>query len=140
MINTLFSRQFVVAFLLTLLCSLAGSFLGGLPYLSVIGALVIALILGMLMQFAQPAVAYSQPGIGLISNKFLRLGIILLGFKLNLIALAQAGIKTILLPKENKRDYTEIPENVRQNLEFIWVEHLDEVLAQALIKGERGSE
>ncbi len=88
MINTLFSRQFVVAFLLTLLCSLAGSFLGGLPYLSVIGALVIALILGMLMQFAQPAVAYSQPGIGLISNKFLRLGIILLGFKLNLIALA----------------------------------------------------
>lgn len=97
MINTLFSRQFVVAFLLTLLCSLAGSFLGGLPYLSVIGALVIALILGMLMQFAQPAVAYSQPGIGLISNKFLRLGIILLGFKLNLIALAQAGIKTILL-------------------------------------------
>ena len=97
MIKTLFSRQFVVAFLLTLLCSLAGSFLGGLPYLSVIGALVIALILGMLMQFAQPAVAYSQPGIGLISNKFLRLGIILLGFKLNLIALAQAGIKTILL-------------------------------------------
>ncbi|MCQ4965399.1 YeiH family protein, partial [Bifidobacterium pseudocatenulatum] len=85
MINTLFSRQFVVAFLLTLLCSLAGSFLGGLPYLSVIGALVIALILGMLMQFAQPAVAYSQPGIGLISNKFLRLGIILLGSKLNLI-------------------------------------------------------
>ena len=97
MINTLFSRQFIVAFLLTLLCSLAGSFLGGLPYLSVIGALVIALILGMLMQLAQPAVAYSQPGIGLISNKFLRLGIILLGFKLNLIALAQAGIKTILL-------------------------------------------
>ena len=60
MIKTLFSRQFVVAFLLTLLCSLAGSFLGGLPYLSVIGALVITLILGMLMQFAQPAVAYSQ--------------------------------------------------------------------------------
>ncbi len=71
MIKTLFSRQFVVAFLLTLLCSLAGSFLGGLPYLSVIGALVIALILGMLMQFAQPAVAYSQPGIGLISGNCL---------------------------------------------------------------------
>ena len=62
------------------------------------------------------------------------------GIKEKVLAAHRAGIKTILLPKENKRDYTEIPENVRQNLEFIWVEHLDEVLAQALIKGERGSE
>ena len=67
------------------------------PYLKVIGALVIALLLGMVMQVGRPVLDYSRPGIGLIANKFLRLGIILLGFKLNLIALAQAGIKTIAL-------------------------------------------
>ena len=62
------------------------------------------------------------------------------GIKEKVLAAHRAGIKTLLLPKENKRDYIEIPENVRQNLDFIWVEHLDEVLKQALIKNERGSE
>ena len=62
------------------------------------------------------------------------------GIKEKVLAAHRAGIKTLLLPKENKRDYIEIPENVRQNLDFIWVEHLDEVLKKALIKNERGSE
>ncbi len=58
------------------------------------------------------------------------------GIKEKVLAAHRAGIKTLLLPKENKRDYVEIPENVRGNLEFIWVEHMDEVLATALLKGE----
>jgi ATP-dependent Lon protease len=62
------------------------------------------------------------------------------GIKEKVLAAHRAGIKTLLLPKENKQDYSEIPENVRQSLDFIWVEHLDEVLAKALIKGERGCE
>jgi ATP-dependent Lon protease len=62
------------------------------------------------------------------------------GIKEKVLAAHRAGIKTLLLPKENKRDYTEIPENVRQNLDFIWVEHLDEVLEKALIKSEKSSE
>ncbi|KRK61285.1 hypothetical protein FC68_GL001218 [Companilactobacillus farciminis KCTC 3681 = DSM 20184] len=73
-----------------------GTLLGGLPYLTIIGALVISLILGMMFQINQPLVQKSKVGIGFISNKFLRLGIILLGFKLNLIDLAHAGVKTIL--------------------------------------------
>ena len=95
--NVVLSRNFASAFGLTLICSLLGSYLAGFPYLEVIGALVISLILGMLAQTYEPAISYSQAGIGLISNKFLRLGIILLGFKLNLISLAQAGVKTITL-------------------------------------------
>ena len=95
--NVVLSRNFASAFGLTLICSLLGSYLAGFPYLEVIGALVISLILGMLAQNYEPAISYSQAGIGLISNKFLRLGIILLGFKLNLISLAQAGVKTITL-------------------------------------------
>ncbi len=91
------TRSFWSAALLTLICSILGTLLGGLPYLKIIGALVISLILGMLMQIHQPTIKIAKAGIGFISNKFLRLGIILLGFKLNLIDLAHAGIKTILL-------------------------------------------
>ncbi|MFC6171145.1 YeiH family protein [Loigolactobacillus jiayinensis] len=91
------SSRFYLAVGLTLFCSLLGSFLAGFPYLQVIGALVLALVLGMVLQVFQPVVTQAKSGIGFISNKFLRLGIILLGFKLNLIDLAHAGVKTILL-------------------------------------------
>lgn len=90
-------KGFYVAVVVTLFASLLGTFLGKLPVLQVIGALVIALLFGMLFQLAEPVKSACEPGIGFISNKFLRLGIILLGFKLNLIALANAGVKTILL-------------------------------------------
>ena len=46
--NVVLSRNFASAFGLTLICSLLGSYLAGFPYLEVIGALVISLILGML--------------------------------------------------------------------------------------------
>lgn len=91
-----FEKSFYYAFFMTLLCSVVGSFLGGLPYLTVIGALVLSLMLGMMFQLYRPAIQKAESGIGFISNKFLRLGIILLGFKLNLIDLAHAGVKTIL--------------------------------------------
>ncbi len=96
MYTKLFEKSFYYAFIMTLVCSIIGSFLGGLPYLSIIGALVISLILGMMFQMYRPAIQKAENGIGFISNKFLRLGIILLGFKLNLIDLANAGVKTIL--------------------------------------------
>lgn len=97
MLKTILSKPFAAACALTLACSVLGSLLAGLPYLAVLGALVISLILGIACQAARPAVAYAKPGIALISNKFLRAGIILLGFKLNLVALAQTGVKTIAL-------------------------------------------
>ena len=61
------------------------------------------------------------------------------GIKDKVLAAHRAGIKTLLLPLENKRDFVEIPENVRNSLEFIWVENMDEVLATALLKGEKVS-
>lgn len=91
------TSSFYYAFIMTLICSILGTFFGGLPYLTIIGALVISLILGMFFQMHQPVIKKAKSGIGFISNKFLRLGIILLGFKLNLIDLANAGIKTILV-------------------------------------------
>lgn len=91
------SKSFVYAFFMTLICSILGTFLSQLPYLAVIGSLVLALGLGMLTQPFKKTVVTAKQGIGFISNKFLRLGIILLGFKLNLLDLAHAGMKTILV-------------------------------------------
>lgn len=56
------------------------------------------------------------------------------GLKEKVLAAHRMGIKTIILPKENKRDLDEIPSNVRKNLEFVLVEHMDEVLTCALVK------
>jgi len=54
------------------------------------------------------------------------------GVKEKVLAAHRAGIKTILLPIENKKDIPEIPDNVRRKLEFVFVEHMDEVLEHAL--------
>jgi len=56
------------------------------------------------------------------------------GGKEKVLAAHRVGIKTIIMPKENKRDIDEIPANVRKNLEFVFVEHMDEVLEKALVK------
>lgn len=90
-------RSFWLAFIATLMCSIIGKFAATLPGLKLIGALVIALLIGMILQTSQRLVYSSEEGIGFISNKFLRLGIILLGFRLNLNTLAESGVKTILL-------------------------------------------
>ena len=55
------------------------------------------------------------------------------GIKEKVLAAHRAGIKIIIMPKENKRDMDEIPVNVKRNLEFILVEHMDEVLKTALV-------
>ncbi|MDO4902719.1 MAG: putative sulfate exporter family transporter [Limosilactobacillus sp.] len=91
-------KSFWIASVMTLICSVLGSTLAKLPYLNLIGALVISLLLGIAMQVTPTTLRdEAKSGIGFISNKFLRLGIILLGFRLNLANLAASGIKTILL-------------------------------------------
>ena len=91
----------LVIALVTLVASLAGSALKSLPVLSMFGALIIALLIGMVAQFPirrwyergrSARVDGVRDGAGLISNKLLRLGIILLGFKLNLQILFTKGI------------------------------------------------
>ena len=56
------------------------------------------------------------------------------GLKSKTIAAHRAGIKTVLLPKDNAKDIPELPERVRQDLELIPVSHLDEVIAVALLE------
>lgn len=56
------------------------------------------------------------------------------GLKEKAMAAHRAGIRTVLLPKDNAKDIEEIPESVRSELTFIPVSHMDEVLEHALVK------
>jgi ATP-dependent Lon protease len=56
------------------------------------------------------------------------------GLKEKSLAAHRAGIRTIIIPKDNAKDLEEIPESVRNELRFIPVAHMDEVLGHALVK------
>ncbi len=56
------------------------------------------------------------------------------GVKEKVIAAHRAGLKTIILPKNNKKDLEDIPKYVLKDLKFVFVEHIDEVLKVALKK------
>jgi ATP-dependent Lon protease len=55
------------------------------------------------------------------------------GIKEKVLAAHRVGIKKVILPKENKRDIDDIPVNVKRNLEFIFVEHMDDVVKNAFV-------
>jgi len=54
------------------------------------------------------------------------------GLKEKILAAHRAGIKTIILPMDNRKDTEEIPANVKKQLELVLVDHMDEVLNVAL--------
>ena len=54
------------------------------------------------------------------------------GIKEKILAAHRAGIKKVLLPKENERDLEDVPEDVRSELTFVTVETIEEVLKAAL--------
>ena len=68
------TKSFWLATILTLICSVAGILLAKLPYVNLIGALVLALLLGICMQLTPASLqTEAKGGISFISNKFLRL-------------------------------------------------------------------
>jgi ATP-dependent Lon protease len=56
------------------------------------------------------------------------------GLKEKLLAALRGGIKTVLIPKENEKDLSEIPANVKAGLTIIPVTHVREVLKLALVR------
>ncbi len=56
------------------------------------------------------------------------------GLKEKLLAALRAGTKTVIIPKENEKDMADIPANVKDGLELIFVDNVDEVLKIALTK------
>ena len=57
------------------------------------------------------------------------------GLKEKTLAAKQAGIKTVILPERNQKDLVEVPDDAKEGLEFIFVDHVDEVLDRALKPG-----
>jgi ATP-dependent Lon protease len=54
------------------------------------------------------------------------------GVKEKVLAAKRAGIKTVILPEKNKNDLQDVPEELRKEMNFIFVDTIDEVIAGAL--------
>lgn len=58
------------------------------------------------------------------------------GLKEKALAAHRAGITKVIVPMENKKDIEDIPATVKKKLKFVFVEHVDEVLNEALVTKE----
>jgi ATP-dependent Lon protease len=54
------------------------------------------------------------------------------GIKEKVLAAHRAGLKTVILPKQNEKDLEDIPDEARKNLEFVLAERVDDVFEAAL--------
>jgi ATP-dependent Lon protease len=54
------------------------------------------------------------------------------GLKEKVLAAHRAGLTRVLVPRENRRDIDEIPARVRKDVNFTFVDHMDQVLNAAL--------
>jgi len=54
------------------------------------------------------------------------------GLKEKTLAAKRAGIKTMIIPKQNEKDLDDIPKNLKKDMKFIFVETMDEVISSAL--------
>ncbi|MFH1847944.1 MAG: S16 family serine protease, partial [Candidatus Omnitrophota bacterium] len=60
------------------------------------------------------------------------------GLKSKILAAHRAGIKTVIIPNANKKDLTEIPDDIKKALDFVPVKNMNEVLKVALRKAAVG--
>jgi ATP-dependent Lon protease len=56
------------------------------------------------------------------------------GVKEKLLAARRAKIRTVILPEPNRRDLEDLPQEVRDDLKFVFVEHVREVFEEALLQ------
>jgi ATP-dependent Lon protease len=56
------------------------------------------------------------------------------GVKDKVLAAYRAGIREVILPDENEKDLEEIPEDVRKEMQYHFVSHMDKVLQKALVR------
>jgi ATP-dependent Lon protease len=54
------------------------------------------------------------------------------GIKEKTVAAHRAGIRTVMLPARNRRDLEDIPESVRKDLQFVWLDRVEDAIAHAI--------
>jgi len=88
---------------------------------------------GMFMALVSLLTERAIPGNTAMTGEISLRGLVLPvgGIKEKVIAAAQAGIKRVILPARNKRDLGEVPEEVRNQLEFVWIDRVDEAISSA---------
>ncbi|CAM3826012.1 YeiH family protein [Mesobacillus zeae] len=95
------SLAFMQGIGMTLLIAIAAKYLAQLPFLSIMGQLVLAILIGMGWRAVFGVRESLQPGVTFASKKLLRLGIILLGMRLNLADIYHAGLNVFAIAAIN---------------------------------------
>ncbi|MBP1156644.1 MULTISPECIES: YeiH family protein [unclassified Paenibacillus] len=89
--------DFIQGMGLTLLLALSAKYVSGIPFLSILGQLVIAILLGMIWRAVIGIRDENLAGISFSSKTLLRCGIVLLGLRLNLLDILHAGPKVMVI-------------------------------------------
>jgi ATP-dependent Lon protease len=59
------------------------------------------------------------------------------GVKEKVLAAHRAGLKSVILPRQNEKDLEDVPDEVRASLKFVLAERVDDVFRAALVSDER---
>jgi ATP-dependent Lon protease len=79
-----------------------------------------------------------RPDVGMTGEITLRGQVLPVGgIKEKVLAAHRSGLRTVILPKRNEADLEDLPEEVRESIQFVFVESVDEVLDAALEPASR---
>ena len=89
----------------------------------------VAMFMALMSLYSDRAVPVDMAMTGEISLRGLVLPVG--GIKEKVLAAMRAGIKTVMLPARNRKDFVDIPESAKQRMRFIWLETVDDALRAA---------
>lgn len=93
----------------------------------------VAMFMALMSLYAERSVPVDVAMTGEISLRGLVLPVG--GIKEKVLAAMRAGIRTVMLPARNRKDYTEIPDSAKERLRFVWLETVDDAMREALGEG-----
>jgi ATP-dependent Lon protease len=75
-----------------------------------------------------------RPDVGMTGEITLRGQVLPVGgIKEKILAAHRAGLATVILPRRNEKDIDDVPNDIKKKMKFVFVDHVDEVIAEALM-------